>query len=128
MSEERGTKPGPSEGAPGATGDGPGGKGRWQRVSARRKVETVLRLLRGEDMELLSRELAVPAAHISQWRDRFLEGGQAALKKRPRDERDEEISRLREKLGETTLDMELLREKIGRLEEGHPLRRRRSRK
>jgi hypothetical protein len=79
-------------------------------------------------LELLSRELAVPAARISRWREQFLDGGQASLKRRPRDERDEEISRLREKLGETTLDMELLREKISRLEEDRPFRIRRSRK
>ena len=38
------------------------------RFSARRKTETVLRLLRGEDLELLSRELGVTAATLSAWR------------------------------------------------------------
>ena len=78
------------------------------RFSARRKTETVLRLLRGEDLELLSRELGVTAATLSTWRDDFLAGGQAALKSRPADDRDDEIARLRAKVGELTVDNELL--------------------
>ena len=78
------------------------------RFSVRRKSDAVLRLLRGEDLELLSRELGVTAATLSAWRDDFLAGGQAALKSRPADERDEEIARLRAKVGELTMDNELL--------------------
>src|SRR5262249_20907928 len=77
------------------------------RFSARRKTETVLRLLRGEDLELLSRELGVTAATLSAWRDDLLAGGQAALKSRPADDRDDEIARLRAKVGELTMDNEL---------------------
>src|SRR5262245_20480422 len=69
---------------------------------------TVLRLLRGESLELLARELGVTAAALSAWRDAFLAGGQAALKSRPADDRDEEIARLRAKVGELTTDNELL--------------------
>ena len=36
-------------------------------MSAKRKQSAVLRLLRGEDLELVSRELAVPAAEVSAW-------------------------------------------------------------
>ena len=78
------------------------------RFSARRKTETVLRLLRGEDLELLSRELGVTAATLSAWRDDFLAGGQADLKSRPADDRNDEIARLRAKVGELTMDNELL--------------------
>ena len=78
------------------------------RFSSQRKTATVLRLLRGEDLELLSRELGVTAATLSAWRDDFLAGGQAALKSRPADERDDEIARLRAKVGELTMDNELL--------------------
>jgi hypothetical protein len=83
----------------------PGERGRF---SSQRKTATVLRLLRGEDLELLSRELGVTAATLSGWRDDFLAGGQAALKSRPADDRDEEIARLRAKVGELTIDNELL--------------------
>ena len=53
------------------------------RFSARRKTEAVLRLLRGEDLDTLSRELGVTAATLSGWRDSFLDGGTAAMKSRP---------------------------------------------
>jgi transposase-like protein len=67
----------------------PGERGRF---SAPRKAATVLRLLRGERLELLARELGVTAATLAGWRDDFLAGGQAALKSRPADDRDEEVA------------------------------------
>ena len=76
----------------------------------------------------MSRELGIPAARLATWREAFLNAGQEALKKQPLDSRDREIGRLREKLGEATMEMELLREKIGRLETSRPLRPRRSRR
>ncbi len=78
------------------------------RFSARRKTEAVLRLLRGEDLDALSRELGVTAATLSGWRTSFLDGGTAAMKSRPADDRDDEIVRLRAKVGELTMDNELL--------------------
>ena len=83
----------------------PGERGRF---SAPRKAATVLRLLRGESLELLARELGVTAAALAGWREDFLAAGQAALKSRPADDRDEEIARLRAKVGELTMDNELL--------------------
>ena len=50
-------------------GSAAAGRGRGGRFSARRKRETVLRLLRGEDLESVSRELGITAARASQWRD-----------------------------------------------------------
>ena len=78
------------------------------RFSSQRKTATVLRLLRGEDLEFVSRELGVTAATLSGWRDAFLAGGQAALKSRPTDDRDDDIARLRAKVGELTMNNELL--------------------
>ena len=60
----------------------------------------MLRLLRGEEIDVLSRELGVTAATLAQWRERFLLAGQAALKSRPPDGRDEEVRRLQAKIGE----------------------------
>lgn len=80
-------------------------RGRW---SSRRKLEVVLRILRGEDLDTLSRELGVTAARLSEWRDEFLAAGQAGLKSRLADQRDEEIARLRAKIGELTMDKEVL--------------------
>ena len=80
---------------------------RPERFSAQKKAEVVLRLLRGEEIDLLSRELRVPAARLAAWRDAFLSGGREAMKQQPLDARDREIARLREKLGESTMDNEL---------------------
>jgi hypothetical protein len=99
-----------------------------ERFSARQKTEVVLRLLRGEALDLLSRELGLPAARIATWREAFLDAGQEAMKTQPLDSRDRELGRLREKLGESTMAIELLREKIGRLETSRPLAHRRSRR
>jgi hypothetical protein len=90
------------------------------RFSAKRKTQIVLRLLRGEDLETLSREVGVTAATLSGWRDSFLDGGTAAMKSRPADERDEEIARLRSKVGQLTMDVELLGTKCQHLESGRP--------
>ena len=86
------------------------------------------RLLRGDPLELVARELNVTAARLSAWRDRALLAAEAALKERERDDRDDEIARLKGKVGEMTMETELLREKIARLEAGAPLARRRSRR
>jgi transposase-like protein len=119
----------PSQEARRATGEGStNGWKKPERFSAQRKAEIVLRLLRGEALDLLSRELGIPAARIATWRDAFLDAGQEAMKKNPLDSRDRELGRLREKLGESTMEIELLREKIGRLETNRPLPPRRSRR
>ena len=126
MDEDVGVSSGPSERAHYAGGDGPEPAHR-RRMSARRKQDAVLRLLRGEDVELVSRVLGVTAAELSEWRDSFLAAGEASLKSRPADERDAEIRQLKEKVGELTMSNELLVGKIERLEAGRPLARRRSR-
>src|SRR3954453_21834503 len=95
------------------------------RFSARRKTDAVLRLLRGEDLDTLSRELGVTAATLSGWRESFLDGGTAAMKSRPADDRDEEIARLRSKVGQLTMDNELLGQKCQHLESGRPFASRR---
>lgn len=101
---------------------------RRRRLTAARKQEAVLRVLRGEDVELVARSVEATAADVSGWRDAFLEGGSGNLKQRPRDARDAEIDRLRAKVGEITMDNELLYEKVSKMETGHPFARRRSKR
>ncbi len=98
------------------------------RFSVKRKSAAVLRLMKGEDLDTLSRELGVLASTLSEWRDRFLSSGQSGLKTRPADDREEDIRRLQAKVGELTMDNELLLERCRRQEDGRPLafRRRRS--
>ena len=96
------------------------------RFSARRKMEAILRLLRGEDLDTVSREIGVTAATLAGWRDRAMSGAETSLKERPRDERDDEIRELHAKIGEITMDNELLLERARRAEEKQGFRRRRS--
>ena len=107
-------------------GDGGAVAGGTKRFSAKRKLAIVQRLLRGEGLEAVSREENVPVHRLTEWRDKVLTGAESALKERERDARDEEIARLQAKVGEITMDNELLYAKIDTLEGGRPLARRRS--
>src|SRR4029434_5269993 len=81
---------------------------RW---SAGKKMDAVLRLLRGEPLETLSRELGVEAHRLAAWRADFLEGGQGALKgqapDRPGDDRA--LRQAERKVGQLTMENEILR-------------------
>ena len=98
------------------------------RFSAKRKREAVMRLIRGEPLDLVSRELGGTAATLARWQELFMEGGIVALRSKPSDERDERIEALERKLGQVTMENELLYVKCEKLEAGLPLARRRSRK
>ena len=90
-------------GAPsGVDGNGP------KRFSVQRKIAIVARLLRGEPLDLVARQTNVSIARLTEWRDRALAGAATALKERERDDRDDEIARLKSKVGEITMDNEPL--------------------
>src|ERR687897_1669142 len=75
--------------APNAGAGAPsGGAGPERRLSARRKLAAVARLLRGEPLETVARELDATVPRLSEWRDRALVGAEAAMKERERDGRD----------------------------------------
>ena len=101
--------------------------GRGGRMSRRRKTAAVLGLLRGEDLETVSRSLGVTAATLTAWRDAFLAGGESKLATRPTEGEALESERLKARLGEMLLERELLEAKIAALEGGRPLAWRRSR-
>lgn len=124
MTDEQSAKAGEPTCAHPADGGSPATP-RQRRMSAKRKQEAVLRVLRGEDLELVSRDLGVTAADLSGWRDSFLEAGAASLKSRPEDDRDKTIKALHAKVGEITMANELLEAKIDRMEAGAPFRLRR---
>jgi hypothetical protein len=78
-----------------------------ERWSAQRKMEVVLRLLRGEDLGEVSREVRVPAPELESWRRVFLESGVNGLKRRSDDPLERELDRTRAKLGEVMMRLEL---------------------
>lgn len=115
-------RPGAAE-RPSASGAAAPGRG--GRMSRPRQTAAVLRLLRGEDLETVSRSLGVTAATLTTWRDAFLAAGEAALTTRPESGEALESERLKAKLGEVMIERDLLHEKIALLESGRPLARRR---
>lgn len=91
------------------------------RFSSRKMVEADLQVLRGDDLDLVSRELGLTAAQLSEWGDQFLAEGQASLKSRATDGRDAERARLKVLVGDLTMRLELSREAVSRLRGGVPL-------
>ena len=77
---------------------------------------------------MVARESNVSVDKLAKWRNRALVGATTALKERERDDRDDEIGRLKAKVGEITMENELLYAKIGALENKRPLASRRLRK
>jgi transposase-like protein len=115
---------GPSEAAR-AQVSGAAALGRGGRMSRQRKSAAVLRLLRGEDLETVSRSLSVTAATLSGWREAFLAAGEAALTTRATTGEELASERLKAKLGAALIERDLLHEKIALLEAHRPLARKR---
>src|SRR5690349_11831831 len=107
-----------------STPTGAASPGRGGRMSRQRKAAAVLRLLRGEDLETVSRGLGVTAATLSGWRDAFLTAGEAALATKSATGEELESDRLKAKLGTALIERDLLIEKIAVLEANRPLGRR----
>ncbi|MDE2679317.1 MAG: helix-turn-helix domain-containing protein [Gemmatimonadota bacterium] len=91
-----------------------------KRWSAQRKAEVVLRLLRGEDIGEVSREVRVAPPELERWRRDFLDGGQQGLKQKNR--AGGELMRTRAKLGEMTMRVELQAELLEKRGYGDELR------
>ena len=99
---------GGEEGSSSARSDEPEARSevRW---SARRKEGVVLRLLRGESLDALARECRVAAGTINSWREEFLAAGREGLKSRPRPEEDRRLVEAQRKIGELSMDLDILR-------------------
>jgi len=95
-----------------------------QRWSVARKREVVLRLLRGESAEALSRELGVEIYRLEKWREKALGGIDAGLKERQGDPLQAELDAALKRVGELTMENELLWQ---RARKSGPLAKRRSR-
>lgn len=92
---------------------------RW---SARRKEGVVMRLLRGESLDLLARETGQPAGRISAWREEFLAAGREGLKARSAPIEDVALRDAQRKVGALSMELDIL--KPGRRSSGEAERRR----
>jgi hypothetical protein len=79
---------------------------RW---SARRKEAVVMRLLRGESLDLLARETGQPAGRISGWREEFLGAGREGLKARGVGSDDRALADAQRKVGELSMEVDILK-------------------
>src|SRR5512147_2919828 len=96
------TKPPASAGGPRAPG---------QRWTATRKREVVIRLPTGEPIEAMGRERGVEVYRLEPWRQKALQGIDAALKERGDDPPAAELDAALKRVGELTMETELLRDR-----------------
>ena len=89
-----------------------------QRWTTKRKAALVLSILKGEtSIQEAARKHGVTVAEIEDWKERFLLGAENALRARPKDEealKDEQIKKLKQKIGDMVMDMDIMREAIKR--------------
>ncbi len=88
--------------------------GQVKRWTASRKIEVVLRLLRGESLDSLSRELGVEVYLLENWRSKALQGMEFGLKARTEDPLQQELDNAKKRLGELLMENELLQVKANR--------------
>lgn len=112
-------------GAPGGERSDTSGAPEIKRWSANRKKEVVLRLMRGESVDALSRELGIEIYRLEEWHKKALHAIESALKSREGDPLAAELDAAMRRIGEITMENELLREKARR---AHPLAPRRSKR
>jgi transposase-like protein len=88
--------------------------GHVKRWTASRKIEVVLRLLRGESLDALSRELGLEIYLLEEWRTKALQGMESGLKARAEDPLEAELDNAKKRLGELLMENELLQIKASK--------------
>jgi len=85
-----------------------------QRWTAKRRVALVVSILKGETTPAeAARKHGLTVGEVEDWRDKFLFGAENALRSKPKDDdalKDEQIKRLKQKVGELVLDVDILKE------------------
>jgi transposase-like protein len=87
-----------------------------ERWTAKRRVSLVVSILKGEtSVAEAARTHGLTVAEVEEWREKFLLGAENALRSRPKDEeavKDEQIKKLKQKIGDLVLDNDILREAL----------------
>ena len=87
-----------------------------ERWTAKRRMAVVVSILKGEaSIAEVARKHGLTVAEVEDWRDRFLLGAENALRNRPKDEealKEEQMKKLKQKIGELVLDNDILREAL----------------
>lgn len=86
----------------------------YKRWTASRKMEVVLRYLRGEPLDSLSRAIGVPASDIEEWYHTAMRGIESSLKSRNNEPIQTELDAAKRRIGELSMENELLLERSRR--------------
>ena len=82
-----------------------------QRWTAKRRVALVLSIVRGEtSVAEAARKHGLTVAEVEEWQERFVAAAENALRSRPKDDealKDEQIKKLKQKVGELVLDLDI---------------------
>ena len=85
-----------------------------QRWTAKRRAAVVISLLKGETTAAeAARRHGLKVAEVEEWRERLLLAAENGLRARPKQDealRAEEVNRLKRKVGELTMELDILRE------------------
>ena len=85
-----------------------------RRWTAKRRAALVISLLKGETTAAeAARRHGLKVAEVEEWHEGFLLGAENAQRARPKEDealREEELNRLKRKVGELTIDLDIVRE------------------
>jgi len=86
-----------------------------KRWSAQRKLDVVMRLFMGEPIDEVSRDIGVEIYRLEEWKQEAMAGMESRFKKRNTDPMTQELSRAKKKIGELSMEVELLKEKADKI-------------
>ncbi len=85
-----------------------------QRWTAKRRVALVRSILKGDtSVKEAARKHGITVREIEEWQEKFFMGAENALRSNPRDDealRQEEVKRLKQKIGDLVMDNDILKE------------------
>lgn len=85
-----------------------------RRWTAKRRAALILSIVKGEtSVPEAARAHGLTVAEVEEWKERYLAAAENALRSRPKDEealKDEQIKKLKQKVGELVLDIDILKE------------------
>lgn len=84
-----------------------------QRWTAKRRVALIVSIIKGEtSVAEAARKHGLTVSEIEDWKERFFLAAENGLRSRPKDDealKDEQINRLKRKVGELVLDLDILK-------------------
>jgi transposase-like protein len=81
-------------------------KMRW---TADKKADAVLRLLKGETLDAVSRDLGLPGHELETWRSEFISQGKEGLRSKPRTQDDRKLDEAQKVIGQLTMENAILK-------------------